>query len=169
MPVVRRNGWREAIPRRAAFNTVAARDLDETMAVFEASRDWPYSVAWVDCLARGAKLGRSLVTRGAFMARGALSAQLAREPLRPARTSRLTVPVDAPSALLNRTTISLFNALYYQRGRTRSGGVRSISRPSSLSTGLKRGTASMDAGGSYSTSAYCPRPRARSNDNENAP
>ena len=111
-------------PVETAFvmaETVAARDLDETMAVFEASRDWPYSVAWVDCLARGAKLGRSLVTRGAFMTRGALPAQLAREPLRPARTSRLTVPVDAPSVLLNRTTIGLFNALHYRRGRGRSG------------------------------------------------
>ena len=111
-------------PVETAFvmaETVAARDLDETMAVFEASRDWPYSVAWVDCLARGAKLGRSLVTRGAFMARGALPAQLAREPLRPARTSRLAVPVDAPSGLLNRASIGLFNALHYRRGRTRSG------------------------------------------------
>ena len=111
-------------PVETAFvmaETVAARDLDETMAVFEASRDWPYSVAWVDCLAQGAKLGRSLVTRGAFMTRGALPAQLAREPLRPARTSRLTVPVDAPSVLLNRASIGLFNALYYRRGRTRSG------------------------------------------------
>ena len=108
-------------PVETAFvmaETVAARDLDETMAVFEASRDWPYSVAWVDCLARGAKLGRSLVTRGAFMTRGALPAQLAREPLRPARTSRLTTPVDAPSVLLNRTSISLFNALHYRRGRS---------------------------------------------------
>ena len=108
-------------PVETAFvmaETVAARDLGETMAVFEASRDWPYSVAWVDCLARGAKLGRSLVTRGAFMTRGALPAQLAREPLRPARTSRLTVPVDAPSVLLNRASIGLFNALYYRRGRS---------------------------------------------------
>ena len=111
-------------PVETAFvlaETVAARDLDETMAVFEASRDWPYSVAWIDCLARGAKLGRSLVTRGAFMARGALPSQLAREPLRPARTSRLTIPVDAPSVLLNRASITLFNALYYRRGRMRSG------------------------------------------------
>ena len=31
-----------------------AGDLDEAMALFEASRDWPYSVAWIDTLARGA-------------------------------------------------------------------------------------------------------------------
>ena len=111
-------------PVETAFvmaETVAARDLDETMAVFEASRNWPYSVAWVDCLARGAKLGRSLVTRGAFMTRGALPAQFAREPLRPARTSRLTTPFDVPSVLFNRTSVGFFNALHYRRGRMRSG------------------------------------------------
>ena len=101
--------------------TVAARDLDETMAVFEASRDWPYSVAWVDCLARGAKLGRGLVMRGRFMARRDLPAQLARNPLRPAPAGGLAAPFDAPGALLNRGSVGLFNALYYRRGRARGG------------------------------------------------
>ena len=105
--------------------TVATGDLDETMAVFEASRGWPNSVAWVDCLARGAKLGRSLVTRGEFMARGALPPRLAREPLPPAPASRLTVPVGAPPVLLNRASVRLFNTLHYRCGRTR-GGARPV-------------------------------------------
>ena len=105
--------------------TVAAGDLDETMAVFEASRGWPNSVAWVDCLARGAKLGRSLVTRGEFMARGALPARLARAPLLPAPASRLTVPFDAPPVLLNRASVRLFNTLHHRCGRTR-GGARPV-------------------------------------------
>ena len=99
--------------------TVPTRDLDETMALFEESRHWPYSVAWIDCLARGAKLGRSLVSRGTFMARGSLHARLAPEPLRPAPVGRLTVPFDAPSVLLNRASIGLYNALYYHHGRAR--------------------------------------------------
>ena len=101
--------------------TLAGTDLDETMALLEASADWPYSVAWVDCLARGAKLGRALMTRGAFMEPGALPPRLARNPLRPASAGRLTIPADAPSVLLNRTSIRLFNALYYRRGRTKAG------------------------------------------------
>ena len=105
--------------------TVAAGDLDETMAVFEASRGWPNSVAWIDCLARGAKLGRSLVTRGEFMARGALPARLARTPLLPAPASRLTIPVDAPPVLLNRASVRLFNTLHHRCGRTR-GGARPV-------------------------------------------
>ncbi len=102
--------------------TLAVRDLDETMAVFEASRDWPYSVAWLDCLARGAKLGRSLITRGTFMARRALPSQLASNPSRLPPVSKFSVPMDAPSVLLNRASISRFNELYYRWGRVRSGG-----------------------------------------------
>ncbi len=111
-------------PIETAFvleETLAARDLDETMALFEASRDWPYSVAWIDCLARGAKLGRGLLMRGAFMERSALPQRLASDPLGLLPAGKLAVPSDAPSVLLNRVSIGLFNELYYRRGRARAG------------------------------------------------
>ena len=142
--------------------TLAARDLDETMAVFEASRDWPYSVAWLDCLARGAKLGRSLITRGTFTARRALPSQLASNPLRLPPVSKFSVPVDAPSVLLNRASISLFNELYCRWGRVRSGG-RPVhfDRSSFPWIGSRRGTVSTVGEDSFSTSACCPRRKAR--------
>ncbi len=116
-------------PVETAFvmaETLAARDLDETMALFEESRDWPFSVAWIDCLARGARLGRAVMTRGAFMERGALPPRLASNPLRLAPAGKLRVPADVPSALLNRVSIGLFNELYYRRGR---GAARSGAQP----------------------------------------
>ena len=116
-------------PIETAFvmaETRAARDLDETMALFEESRGWPYSVAWLDCLARGRGLGRAVMTRGAFMERGALPPRLASNPLRPSPAGRFRVPADAPSALLNRFSIRLFNELCYRRGR---GRARSGARP----------------------------------------
>ena len=117
-------------PIETAFvmaETLVASDLDEMMALFEASRDWPYSVAWIDCLARGARLGRGVMTRGAFMERGTLPPRLASDPLRPAPAGKLRVPADAPSALLNRVSIGIFNALCYRRGRRRArAGVRPI-------------------------------------------
>ena len=102
-----------------------AADLDETMALFEASRDWPYSVAWLDTLARGRSLGRALVMRGRPLARHALPAPLARDPLRTVSGGLFTVPCDAPSRLLNRVSIGIFNALYYQLGRAR-GAARPV-------------------------------------------
>ncbi len=100
--------------------TAVAHDLDELMALFDASRDWPYSVAWIDCLARGATLGRGLLTRGRFLDRGALPLPLAEQPMRPAPERRRRVPVDAPSALLNRFSIGLFNEFYHRSGRRRA-------------------------------------------------
>ena len=106
-------------PIETAFvmeETLAARDLDETMALFETSADWPYSVAWIDCLVRGTKQGRSLLMRGRFLERNALPPRLAPDPLRPTAARQLTIPVDAPSMLLNRLTIRVFNEWYYRRG-----------------------------------------------------
>ena len=102
--------------------TVAARDLDEVMALFEQSYEWPYTVAWIDCLARGRALGRALVSRGTPLGRRSLPPRLAAEPLRPAPAGRLVIPFDAPSALLNRMSMGLFNKLYYRLGRARGAG-----------------------------------------------
>ena len=101
--------------------TLATRDLDEAMSLFEESHDWSYSVAWLDCLARGARLGRALVSRAKTIEYGSLPARLAPDPLRPAPTKKLSVPVDMPSVMFNRLSIGLFNDLYYQQGRMKRG------------------------------------------------
>ena len=106
-------------PIETAFvmeETLATEDLDETMTLFETSANWPYSVAWIDCLARGAKQGRSLLMCGKFMEHEALPTRLAPDPLRPVAARQLTVPVDAPAVLLNRLSIRAFNEWYYRRG-----------------------------------------------------
>ena len=110
-------------PIETAFimeETLATRDLDETMILLETSRNWPYSAAWIDCLARGSKQGRSLLMRGRFMERHALLPQLMSDPLRLVIARQFTVPVDAPAMLLNRLTIRVFNELYYRSGATLS-------------------------------------------------
>ena len=55
------------------------------------------------------------------MRRRALPAALASRPLRPAPESAIRVPVDAPSLLLNRWAVGLFNGLYHRRGRAHGG------------------------------------------------
>jgi FAD/FMN-containing dehydrogenase len=73
---------------------------------------YEYTVAWVDCLARGRRLGRGIYMRGDHARMGGA----APSPLRPAR---LRVPLDAPAGLLNPTTLGLFNEAYY-RGQLRA-------------------------------------------------
>ncbi|SES73616.1 FAD-binding oxidoreductase [Oceanicella actignis] len=97
--------------------TVAAPDLEAAMEAFEADADAPYSVAWIDCLARGAALGRSLVMFGAHAAPDEIGAR----PRLPAPRRRLAVPFDAPGWLLGRRSIGAFNAAYHALGARRAG------------------------------------------------
>ncbi len=98
----------------------ATADLDATMSLFEDSRDWPYSVAWIDCLAGSGKAGRSVLSRAAFADLSALPPRLADEPFGAGRRIALEVPDVMPGSLLGMSARS-FNALYYGWGRARSG------------------------------------------------
>lgn len=82
-------------------------NLDEFLelsARYDASNE--YGVAWVDCLARGAALGRGIYTSGNHAHDGdyALSARRAR-----------SVPFVPPVSPVNRFTVRAFNHLYYAR------------------------------------------------------
>lgn len=100
--------------------TLSTRDLDETIALFDESHNWPFSVAWIDCLARGEKFGRALVSRADTITRNSLPEDLALDPLRLASPRKLSVPVDMPSLVINRYSVSLFNELYYRHGNKRA-------------------------------------------------
>lgn len=96
--------------------TVRAPDLDTIMGLFEASADWTYTVAWIDCLARGARLGRSLLFRGEHAEVEELPAARRDRPLAPPRHRSIPVPCDAPPGALNRWTVRAFNEVYYRMG-----------------------------------------------------
>lgn len=94
--------------------TLRMADLDGFFRTASDSRDWPYTVAWVDCLAAGRRLGRGLFNRGRHAEGGPLLPHPGR--------ARLKVPRDAPSALLGPATVRLFNAAYARQpasGETR--------------------------------------------------
>jgi decaprenylphospho-beta-D-ribofuranose 2-oxidase len=88
--------------------TLKAPDLDAVLAAFEDNAAATYSVAWIDCLARGAHLGRSLLMLGEHAQEGPLVTQ-----------SKAATPVlfDMPAGLLNHATATVFNSLYYGRVR----------------------------------------------------
>jgi decaprenylphospho-beta-D-ribofuranose 2-oxidase len=112
-----------------SVDTERARDLDDLMARLSASDDrYRYSVAWIDLLARGAATGRAVLTRGNHAPLEALGTRARREPLA-FRTSRLpAMPAHLPEGLLTRTTVGLFNELWYRKApRARTGQLQSIS------------------------------------------
>jgi L-gulonolactone oxidase len=99
----------ELEPIRSAMiesETLPLDDLDAFFRVAGESRTWPYTVAWVDCLAKGAATGRGFFARGRHTEEGGLKVH---------RAPRIGVPLDAPGFLLNAHTTALFNAAIRHR------------------------------------------------------
>lgn len=81
--------------------------LDQFFDLSEADREFEYTVAWIDTLARGRRLGRGVYLRGNHVPGG--------DGMPVRADSRFRVPCDAPGWLLNPLTVGAFNALYYRR------------------------------------------------------
>jgi decaprenylphospho-beta-D-ribofuranose 2-oxidase len=145
------------IPIETAFvsvDTERAADLDDCMARMAASdARYRYSVAWIDSLAAGRNLGRSVLTRGdhassaevrAVVDRngaGALSRGGSGSPRRLARRLRaddllafdprppLRVPVTPPVSLLSAFGVRAFNEAWFRRApRLRIGEIQPLAR-----------------------------------------
>ncbi len=93
--------------------TIIAPDLDAALAALDQSRDWTYAVGWIDTLARGAHLGRSLIYLGEHAL--AAEAQGAPDPA-PRERPRISVPFDLPDFTVNRLSVRAFNTAYYIAG-----------------------------------------------------
>lgn len=72
-----------------------------------AANEWPFTMGWIDCLAKGKSLGRGVLYRG----RWATKDQAPNKPVKP--KSRIRTPIEPPSFLLNGLTMRMFNALLY--------------------------------------------------------
>ncbi|MEO3974084.1 FAD-binding oxidoreductase [Streptomyces sp. CAU 1734] len=109
-------------------DTERAADLDDLLARLTAGdHRYRYSVAWVDLLARGRSLGRSVLTRGEHAPPAALPARARRAPLgfRPGRLPAL--PSLVPGGLLSRATVGAFNEFWYRRApRTRTSRLQRL-------------------------------------------
>lgn len=97
--------------------TLRAANLDQAMELFEASNDWTYTVAWIDCLSQGAAMGRSIFFRGEHARIDDLPESWRGEPFASPSKRGWRVPFDLPGPLLNRWSVSAFNALYYRANR----------------------------------------------------
>ena len=82
--------------------------LDELLhRIKESGQTWPMTVAWMDTVARGSAMGRGIL----FVGRWARKEEAPKKFPRP--RPAFTMPVSAPSGLLNRFTIGMFNRAVY--------------------------------------------------------
>jgi decaprenylphospho-beta-D-ribofuranose 2-oxidase len=106
------------IPVESGFMTVRTErlaDLDTAMLrMREADREATYSVAWIDTMARGARLGRSVLTTGEHTPRSALRGNARNHPLSAPGSPRVSAP-PVPSSLVTTTTARLFNEAWFRK------------------------------------------------------
>jgi FAD/FMN-containing dehydrogenase len=97
---------------RISVTSTRFGNLNEFFALSEMfDSEHEYSVAWIDCLSRGASLGRGIFMVGDHVQEGDL--QLPRKKTR-------AVPVTPPVSLINPLTLRAFNTLYYNRQQKRT-------------------------------------------------
>ncbi len=90
--------------------TIKTKNLKETFEAFEEYSDKPYSVAWIDCLAKGNNMGKCLLMVGDFRDDGKLDYKLKKQK---------TIPFNFPSFALNNWSVRAFNWLYYGKVKER--------------------------------------------------
>lgn len=91
---------------------IRAKNLAAIFSLFETYASTTYSVAWIDCLAKGNQLGRSVLLLGEHALEEEVSQK---DKLSIHKKSFLSVPFFLPSWFLNTWFIQLFNWIYYHK------------------------------------------------------
>lgn len=89
---------------------VQVQNLKEMFSSFEENKEYTYSVAWIDCLQGKEQIGRGVITYGEHAKQGELAEEA---------KSGLNIPGFFPSVFLNKLSITLFNALYFAKGKSK--------------------------------------------------
>ena len=88
--------------------TIKADCVEAACEAFEENRSATYSVAWIDCLTKGKKLGRSVLMLGEHVENGDLETDT-RDPI--------SIPFHTPPALLNSLVMKTFNSVYWHKSK----------------------------------------------------
>jgi len=107
------NAKLQLIPIDSAFilqKTLVARNLDEIFLLFEENHQSSYSVAWLDCMASGKNLGRSILLLGEHSNQDNLTLH---------DSFSVSAPRYSPSFLLNKHSMRAFNGSYFNLNKWR--------------------------------------------------
>lgn len=98
-----------------SMQSVKAANLDEILELFDEFERATYSVAWIDCMASGKKMGRSILMKGEHTKKVELPDKIKTLPLTVLHKQNLNVPIHLPSFTLNPLTVRAFNFFYYHK------------------------------------------------------
>ena len=92
---------------------VKAGNLEELLNLINKHRDYTYSVAWIDCFAKGPHFGRGILTLGEHAGLNELDERKKTNPLQLPLKKQISLPFVHPFRLLNEYSVKAFNFLYY--------------------------------------------------------
>lgn len=114
---------------RMSVDTTRIADLDSLFAAMSEGDDaYRYSVAWIDLVAKGNSLGRSVLSRGDHAALEQLDPKSASSPLEYGPRQLVSVPpLVPPMGVLNHATVAAFNEVWFRKApRHRVQEIQSI-------------------------------------------
>lgn len=103
-----------------SYKNYSANNLEALIKLFEEHKSEPYSVAWIDCLARGEKKGRGVFMAGKHTEYSDLPTKYVKAPLFYNSTFKLKIGFNFPSYVLSPFTIKLFNRYYYAKNKLKT-------------------------------------------------
>ena len=115
---------------RMSVDTLRLGDLDSLLAAMSEGDDaFRYSVAWIDLVATGRNLGRSVLTRGDHARVEQLALRDRSSPLDFGPRQLFSIPPLVPKpGLLNHATVAAFNEVWFRAApRQRTAEVQEIS------------------------------------------
>ncbi len=102
---------RPIVSRRIRYRSTKFHGLEEFVALSQESAHKEYSVAWIDCVARGQNFARGIFMQGEHDENAG--------PLTPLAKAKLALPFNLPAFALSRSSVGAFNTLYYHKQMTR--------------------------------------------------
>jgi FAD/FMN-containing dehydrogenase len=92
--------------RKIRYTAIKFSGIDDFLAISSSSRS-ECTMAWIDCISQGRAFARGIYMQGDYSE--------VMEPKKASPKPRLSVPFDFPSWALNRTSMRIFNELYYRK------------------------------------------------------
>ncbi len=103
-------------------------DIDSLMSALErVDTEHRYSVAWVDCSARGRRLGRGILDAGDHAPADEVTGRRAARLLEPPPERTLSVPPLVPRFAINPLSVAAFNEAWFRKSPSRPGQLRHLS------------------------------------------
>ncbi|MGB3040842.1 MAG: FAD-binding oxidoreductase [Candidatus Nanopelagicales bacterium] len=91
-----------------------AANLDDVMSrMMEIDKSVPYTVAWVDSLAKGSRFGRGLISHGDHAVAADTPGRA--DPLAMSISDPVAFPINLPSRSLNKLSLAAFNELWFRK------------------------------------------------------